>query len=230
MKALKNPKLRPVDNLTQVDKIEMSLQEYFRSENFQPGDAIPKETELAEAMGVSRTAVREAISRFRILGLIESRKNRGMIITQPDVLNNMERVMNPKLLDGGTMKEIFELRLVLEIGIGDLLFLRKNDANLARLDQIVTKEENTLDKKEKLKYDVEFHSMLYKISGNETILRFQAMLLPIFDYVYNLKVKSQVENNSYVTHRVLLNTLKNGTPGEFRNNMKNHLMEYFEVL
>lgn len=208
----------------------MSLQEYFRSENFQPGDAIPKETELAEAMGVSRTAVREAISRFRILGLIESRKNRGMIITQPDVLNNMERVMNPKLLDGGTMKEIFELRLVLEIGIGDLLFLRKNDANLARLDQIVTKEENTLDKKEKLKYDVEFHSMLYKISGNETILRFQAMLLPIFDYVYNLKVKSQVENNSYVTHRVLLNTLKNGTPGEFRNNMKNHLMEYFEVL
>jgi DNA-binding FadR family transcriptional regulator len=230
MKALKQPKLRPVDNLTQVDKIEMSLQEYFRSENFQPGDSIPKETALAEAMGVSRTAVREAISRFRILGLIESRKNRGMIITQPDVLNNMERVMNPKLLDGGTMKEIFELRLVLEIGIGDLLFLRKNDANLAKLDQIVTKEENTQDKKEKLKYDVEFHSMLYKISGNDTILRFQAMLLPIFDYVYNVKVKSQVENNNYVTHRVLLNTLKNGTPGEFRNNMKNHLMEYFEVL
>jgi len=67
-------KLRPVETLTQVDKIELSLEEYFRTENFGPGDSIPKEVDLAEAMGVSRTAIREAISRFRMLGIIESRK------------------------------------------------------------------------------------------------------------------------------------------------------------
>src|SRR5690606_33416178 len=100
---------------TQVDKIEMTLQEYFRSENFQPGDALPKELALAEAMGVSRTAIREALSRFRTLGIIESRKNRGMIFTKPDVFNNMERVLTPRLLDEETMNEIFEMRLVIEL-------------------------------------------------------------------------------------------------------------------
>jgi len=222
-------KLKPVENLTQVDKIEISLQEYFRSEDFSPGDSIPKEMELAKAMGVSRTAIREAIARFRILGIIESRKNRGMILTRPDILNNMQRLMDPQLLHGDTMKEIFEMRLVIEIGLADILFLRKTEAGLIKLEQIVEKEEKTESKNERIKYDVEFHSMLYEISQNETIHRFQKMLMPIFDYMdTELHVKSQVPNEEYASHRVLLNVLKNGTPEEFRSKMKNHLFNYFE--
>src|SRR4051812_1431760 len=114
-------KIKPVDNLTQVDKIERTLQEYFDKANFEPGDLLPKEIELAKALGVSRTALREALSRFRTLGIIESRKNKGMTLTMPDLFLNMERVMSPKLLDDRTMKDIFELRLVLEIGICELL-------------------------------------------------------------------------------------------------------------
>src|SRR6188474_2985447 len=97
--------LKPIENLSQVDKIEIRLEEFLKNENFNPGDPLPKEMDIAQALGVSRTAVREAISRFRMLGIIESRKNRGMIITRPDVLNNMERLMDPKLLDGETMKD-----------------------------------------------------------------------------------------------------------------------------
>lgn len=222
-------KLRPVENATQVDKIERTLEEYFRNENFAPGDAIPKETELAVAMGVSRTAIREALSRFKLLGIIESRKNRGMIITRPDVLNNMQRVMDSKLLDGNTMKEIFEMRLVIEIGLADILFLRKTDMSLNKLEEIVKKEESTKDKAKRLIFDVEFHSMLYEISQNETIRRFQTMLLPIFDYMNNeLHVKSQKQDQEYISHRVLLNELKDGTPEEFRNKMRKHLINYFE--
>lgn len=224
-------RIKPLDNLTQVDKIELSLQEYFRNENFLPGDPIPKEMELAEAMGVSRTAIREAISRFRTLGIIESRKNRGMIITRPDILSNMQKVLTPQLLDGDTMKEIFEMRLVLEMGIADILFLRKNDESLKELEDIVEKEERTANKVEKLKYDVEFHSMLYKISGNDTILRFQKLLSPIFDYVDNgLYVEKKEEASDAVSHRDLFNTLKNGTPEQFRQMMKRHLKNYFDKI
>ena len=231
LKTSKLSRLRPVENLTQVDKIEISLQEYFRTENFSPGDPIPKETELAVAMGVSRTAIREAISRFKILGIIESRKNRGMIITRPDVLNNMQRVMDPSLLDGETMKEIFEMRLVIEMGLADILFLRKTKASLTKLEQIVEQEENTDNKIERLKYDIEFHSMLYEIALNGTIQRFQKMLLPIFDYVYNgLHNKSEIKNSNYASHRVLLNVLENGNPEEFRSRMKDHLFSYFDKI
>lgn len=229
MKELKLNKLKPIKHLTQVDKVELSLEEYFRNENFIVGDPIPKEVELAEAMGVSRTAIREALSRFRLLGIIESRKNRGMIITRPDILNNMQRVMDPQLLDGGTMKEIFEMRLVIEMGLADILFLRRTEVNLKKIEQIVEKEEKTTSKIERLKYDVEFHSMLYEISQNNTIQRFQKLLLPIFDFMNNeLHVKSQIPDSEYVSHRVLLDSLKNGTPEDFRSKMKKHLLNYFE--
>lgn len=223
--------IKPITHLTQVDKVQQSLEDFFRDENFKPGDAIPKETELAEAMGVSRTAVREALSRFKILGIISSKKNRGMIVTQPDVLGSMSKILNSKLLDGQTMKDIFEFRLVIEMGIGDLLFVRKTPENLKELEQIVIKEEATDNKIERTNYDVQFHSTLYRISGNDTILRFQNLLLPVFDYVTNsLHVRSQQENEDYVSHRVLLNVLRTGTPEKFRNKMRAHLMQYFEKI
>jgi GntR family transcriptional repressor for pyruvate dehydrogenase complex len=232
MNRPKTLKLRPIEeSLTQVDKIEIRLQEYFRTENFLPGDPIPKEIELASVMGVSRTAVREAIARFKTLGIIESRKNRGMIITRPDLFNNMERVLDSKLLSGDIMKEIFEMRLVLEMGIGDIIFLKKTDETLIKLEGIVQKEEKTIDKIERLKYDIEFHSMLYEISGNTTIQRFQKMLIPIFNYVDNgLHANRQLDNEAFVSHRVLLNILKNGTSEEYRNKMRSHLSQYFDKI
>lgn len=229
--------LRPVENLSQVDKIEMSLQEFLRTGNFQPGDSLPKEMELAQAMGVSRTAIREALSRFRTLGIIESRKNRGMIMATPDVFNNMERVLDPQLLDDETMNEIFEMRLVIEVGLGDVLFLRKDDADLSKLEKIIEKEEKATKKIDIVKCDIEFHSMLYKLSGNKTIMRFQKILRPVFDHVYT-KLSTNTEafagnipdGINPVTHRDLLNTLRNGTPEQFRNQMRTHLMVYFKTL
>ncbi|MEO6964196.1 MAG: FCD domain-containing protein [Puia sp.] len=224
-------KIRPIVQVSQVDRIELNLQRYFRTENFLPGDVIPKETDLAKAMGVSRTAIRGAIARFKTLGIIESKRKTGMVISRPDVLINMERVVDSRLLDGVTMQEMFEMRLVLEMGLGDILFLRKTASGMARLEETVNKEENTKNKKELLKYDVEFHSQLYALAENKTIQRFQKILLPVFEYVNNsLRVPRQVKNSDYVSHRVLLNTLKNGTPDEFRKKMKSHLLNYFEKI
>jgi DNA-binding FadR family transcriptional regulator len=226
------PKLKPIETETQVDKIEKTLQQYFESANLQPGDLLPKETDLSKALGVSRTALREALSRFKTLGLIESKKNRGMTLTSPDLFLNMKRIMSPKLLEDRTMNDIFELRLVMEIGICELLFKRRNVENLEALKVIVEKDEKATSNKEILKYDIEFHSMLYKISGNETILRFEKLLNPIFNYVYN---ESQLEKQpllkkNEVSHRDLYNSLMNENPDEFRTKMKKHLSPYFEKI
>ncbi|HJW16406.1 MAG TPA: FCD domain-containing protein, partial [Flavisolibacter sp.] len=215
----------------QVDKIERTLQEYFDKANLQPGDILPKEIELAKALGVSRTALREALSRFKTLGIIESKKNKGMTLTFPDLFINMERVMSPKLLDDQTMQDIFELRLVLEIGICELLFKRKTAENLDELKEIVEKEETSTSNKEILKYDIEFHSMLYKISGNETMLRFQKLLYPIFNYVYQeSKLETKGLINNEISHRDLYNSLKKSNPDDFRTKMKKHLSPYLNKI
>ena len=66
--------------------------------------------------------------------------------------------MDPQLLVGGTMKEIFEMRLVIEMGLADILFLRKTESGLNKLEQIVEQEEKTESKNDLIKYDIEFHN------------------------------------------------------------------------
>ena len=223
-------KPKSISTLSLVDHVEQSLRAYFSEENLQPGDAIPKEVELAAAMGVSRTAIREALARLKTLGIVESRRNRGMILTHPDVLGNVKRVLDPMLLDSDTLIDIFELRLVLEMGLADFLFLRKDDKSLYELEGIVHREEATDDFLVKTKIDVEFHSKLYDISGNHTIQRFQKMLLPIFDYVYAGTKSDKPIPKDAVSHRQLLECLKQGTPDEFRRKMKIHLDVYFNKI
>ena len=65
---------------TLVDQVEESLINYFKEQGLRPGSSIPPETELASALGVARTVLREALSRFKMTGMIESRTKREMIL------------------------------------------------------------------------------------------------------------------------------------------------------
>ena len=59
------------DSISLVDKVEARRVELLQHRKLKVGDIIPKEVELAELLGVSRTVIREALLRFRVMGLIE---------------------------------------------------------------------------------------------------------------------------------------------------------------
>lgn len=218
-----------IEATTMADMVELRLRQYLKKKAFKPGDALPKELELAEALDVSRNVVREALSRLRMLGMIESKKKRGMVLTEPDILGGFERVMDPLLLDHKTLGDLFELRLVLEMGLADLLFVRKTKKDIDELESIVNKEINKVQKPFQVKFEIAFHGKLYQMTGNETFMRFQKILLPVFEYVVaeEQKINGLAKVGS-VTHRDLLELLKNGGPEDFRNGMKEHLSPHFE--
>jgi len=226
-----NIDLARIESSTMADVVELRLREFLKKKSFRPGDALPKEQELADALGVSRNVVREALSRLRMLGMIETKKKRGMILAQPDILGSFERVLDPLILGEETLQDIFELRLVLEMGLADLIFLRKTDDDIRELEEIVRKEVNQVQKPFLVKNEIAFHGKLYQMTGNKTYLRFQSMLLPIFEYVldYEIKTNGKVEVGK-VTHRDLVQLLKTGTSEDFRQGMKEHLRPHFSRL
>lgn len=223
--------LEPLVNLTMTDRVEAQLGKYFKDKGLKPGDAIPKEIEIAEALGVSRNIVREALSRFKMLGMIETKKKRGMIMTQPDILTSLERVIDPFILSDSTRKEIFELRLVLEMGLADLLYARIKPKEIELLKKIVDKEGKAINDKERVQCDIDFHATLYKIAGNELLRRFQKLLLPVFDYevAYESKLNGPAPAGK-VTHKELVNILEKGTANEFRSAMYEHLKPHFDKI
>lgn len=224
--------IKPMDTSSLVDKVEDSLVDLLQKRKLSVGDVIPKEIELAEALGVSRTVVREALTRLRIMGLIESKKKKGSVITSPDIFGLMSKSMNPHILAPDTLKEIFEIRLVLEIGMADLLFHRITKEDIAALRQIVSDEPPaTQYHLFNIEHEIAFHGKLYEITGNETLKKFQKMLLPVFDYVHNSGLlKKQPMLKTFVSHKELVEILENGSPEQFRNGMRSHLENHFTRL
>lgn len=223
--------ITPIPSSTMADMVEECLRDFLKKKALRPGDSLPKEQELAEALGVSRNVVREALSRLRMLGMIETKKKRGIVLTQPDILGSFERVLNPLMLDENTLQDIFELRLVLELGLADLIYLHKTEQDLKELEVIVNQEVNQIQKPFKERNEIAFHGKLYQMTRNQTYLRFQRMLLPVFEYVldYELKNKDRVEVGK-TTHRDLFQILRDGTSEDFRKGMKDHLSPHFNRL
>ncbi len=225
--------LKPLTNLSLVDKVEIRITEYIKSNKLEVGDTIPKEMEFAEALGVSRTVVREALTRLRTIGIIDSKKHKGMVLSQPDFIENFEKIMETNLVGDDTLKDIFELRLIMEMGMVDLVFARKTEEDILELGKIVDEMEK--DKIEShvfsLKNEVAFHGKLYEMSGNKTLHRLQNILLPVFQYVHNHKLqdaKTYTYTKKFVSHRQLLDYLKEGNKEKFRKGLARHLEPHFD--
>ncbi len=222
-------KLRPIINYSLTDQVETKLLDLFKKEDLRSGDPIPKENELCEAMGVSRTVIREALTRLKTIGLIESKKNKGMILTEPDLLIGLDKLLQPKILSEETLQDMFEMRLALEMGIAELVFARIKPQDIVDLKAILKTEK---DYKEDFEMDFEarFHGRIYAIARNNTLLRFQSMLLPIFKYVHDkgLKLKEEELPKNYVTHSIIVKVLETGNPEKYRDAMKRHLKVHFD--
>ena len=221
--------LKAIDTSSLVDKVEMRLIEVFLYKELKPGDSIPKETELASIMGVSRTVIRESLNRLKTMGLIESKKHSGTIIKSPDLSAILSKSLIPRILDNKTLMDVFEIRLALEVGMADFIFARKTDGDIRELEEIVEIEP---DHSDNMLFDVDhemkFHGKLYQMTGNTTLEEFQNLLLPVFQHVYNvglLKVKGKRKRHK--SHKELVALLRKGTTDEFREGMRRHLENHF---
>jgi GntR family transcriptional regulator, transcriptional repressor for pyruvate dehydrogenase complex len=220
--------IEKITHKTMAEVVEIRLREYLKKQAFKPGDALPTEMELSEALGVSRNVLREALSRLRMLGMIESRKKRGMILASPDILGSFERVLDPAIIDENTLRDIFEIRLTLEMGLADLLYIRKTKKDVEELEKIALTQSVTEGPETfRIKNEIAFHGKIYQMTGNETLKRFQSLLLPTFGYLVSLE---KVPIIGKVTHIDLVKILKNGSKEEFRQGMHSHLQHHFDKL
>jgi len=105
--------LKAIEKTNLVEVVEQKILNIVRKNNLSIGDSLPAELELTEGLGVSRSVVREALSRLRMLGLLESRKKRGMVIAEPDVFGGCSQVLDAAFLNEKTQRDLCEMRITL---------------------------------------------------------------------------------------------------------------------
>src|SRR4051812_33557758 len=117
-------------NLT--DRVAAVLQEEITNGSLKPGDVLPPEQLIADRLGVSRTVLREAVSRLKADGLVQSKQGRGLV-----VLNNRpSSVLRLHAAGEHDLEEliaIVELRLGFEIEAAAFAAVRRDDSDLAEM-------------------------------------------------------------------------------------------------
>lgn len=220
-------------NTTLVDSVEESLISYFKEQGLRPGCSIPNEMELAASLGVGRAVLREALSRFKMTGMIVSRTKKGTVLGEPSLLGGMKRCINPLLMNESTLCDILEFRVALEIGISDNIFRNLTDADVAELKEIVEMSQVIGNNKYAPVSEHRFHTKLYEITGNKIITEFQDIIYPVLDFVkekyrdFLEPIEKELERaGALVTHRDLLKYIENRDLKGYKKAIEEHFRLY----
>ena len=81
--AFKVERLAVSESLT--DRVCEALTQLIRGNDFPPGSRLPSEMGMAGRFGVSRTVIREAVSRLKSEGLVETRQGSGVFVREENM-------------------------------------------------------------------------------------------------------------------------------------------------
>jgi len=214
--------LGELQTVTLADGVENRLLEYMRQASLNPGDPLPKEEELASHLNVSRHIVREGVSRLKALGLIESRKKRGMVMKHPSAFTGLRKLAEADLFNLREREEFMELRVALELGMCDFIFARKTPEKLANLRKVAGLPNSSI---QKFTTEIDFHTCLMEIGGNQIASQFREILANVFKPVYEGKEHINKALRT-PTHHEICDILEHGTFEEFHAVMRKHFEPY----
>jgi GntR family transcriptional repressor for pyruvate dehydrogenase complex len=114
-----------------ADRVAEVLTDEITSGRLSPGDRLPTEIQLVKQLGVSRTVVREAVSRLRNAGLVEPRQGAGVFVLEPRVqpLDLSVEAQRTK----ASVLQIVEVRQAMEGEAAALAATRGTPENIRRI-------------------------------------------------------------------------------------------------
>lgn len=154
------------------EQIVQQIEESVLNGSLKPGDQLPAERDLAQRLGVSRTAVREAVKTLREKGLVEAYSGRGTFITNGTsqaARQSFDLMVKIGQQEGSP--HLAELRLILEPGIAAIAAERAEEEDLSAMREAVA----VMDRSQKdpdpfIEADLDFHLALAEAAANPLIL------------------------------------------------------------
>jgi GntR family transcriptional regulator, transcriptional repressor for pyruvate dehydrogenase complex len=167
MKAIEN--LVPLDPLHKTrlhEGIVKQLQMKILSGEFQAGDKLPPERDLAESLNVNRATLREALKKMEMLELVQIRHGDGVYVMNYLESGNLE-LLRPLMMAGGVIdidivKGLLYLRRLILPDVAYQAALNRTDEDLAEMES-VTNHDNGLSLNDR---DMLFYKLIASASRN----------------------------------------------------------------
>jgi GntR family transcriptional regulator, transcriptional repressor for pyruvate dehydrogenase complex len=188
------------------------------------GEKIPPERELAAALGVSRTTLREAMLELEIRGLVSRRPGRGTVVLESGSGDQESRLSAALGEAQRDFTEVMEMRRAIEPGIVALAATKANDMDIELLEELIAAAEAETSAARLLDLDVKFHIQVADLAKN-------SLLSELMRTVSNAAASSRRlgfqgsgrKSASLSGHRAIIEALRTGDSKAAESAMAQHL-------
>lgn len=195
---------------------------------YSAGDRLPTEREFSEQLGISRASVRQALTGLAAMGLVESRPGDGSYVIE-------RRTDFTWQLDAASALEILEGRRAIEAGTARLAALRRTEADLAELTEIVqAMDEQVKDGVHPVDTDRQFHRTIAVASHNPVLLQAMEALVKQMEgpewhriKLWGLRGEEQTARIQH-QHRQILEAIRNQDEHQAETRIQEHIDRIIE--
>lgn len=199
-----------VENRTLAEQVYQYLRSEIMGERVAPGSEL-SEVAIAEALGISRGPVREAMGRLRAEGLVEVRPRRGAVVAS---------------LTRKEFLEAYQVRIALEVlAIREGVAKRTPEAVVA-IEELMTAMEKAAakDEDEFFALNRKLHRAFCELSGNETLLNiYDRLIARMVRYSHrSARLRGDLVSSTK-EHRAIVEALKAGDAEGAARLMEEHI-------
>jgi GntR family transcriptional regulator, transcriptional repressor for pyruvate dehydrogenase complex len=151
------------------EEVAEVLIDMIKSGQLKSGDKLDSVQQLAENFQVGRSAVREALSALRAMGLVEMHQGEGTYVREFDSSMLSLPIYIAALMKKDDVKQLLEVRRILEVGAVEAAASRRTDEQLKEIKTALDQMHSASDEELGEEADFRFHMAIAKASQNELL-------------------------------------------------------------
>lgn len=214
---------------TSTDDVHDRIRTMIHGGQLRPGDRLPAERRLSEMFAVSRSTLREALSRLRAEGYVEVRRgvDGGTFVT--GLAQPYARWLAQMADDESLLREIIDVRTAVESQVAWLAAERRTAEDLQRLAAAIDFDGDELSPGEFRESDSRFHGLLADAAGSPRLRRLmEAARGELFTPASEPLILRGTIARSHHEHHEILAAVRDGNGELAARRMRDHLHATFD--
>ena len=222
------PAVRPLVAERLSDRLAARLGDEIDAGRLRPGDRLPTEQRLADAHGVSRTVVREAVHQLKSRGLLRSRQGSGVYVTAPPPVEALKLDLS-LIASIDDVMQVREVRRALEAETAALAAERATRLQVAALRRALRAiDRSAAEGRDGVEEDLAFHRLLAQAAGNPHFGRILEFLEQYSEEAMRVTRRNDATRAEFVEavrleHRAIVDAIDAGDPTLARRRAIQHM-------
>ena len=203
---------------------------YINENGLQPGDQLPNEVDLMNKLKVGRGTIREAIKSLNSKGVVIIKRGIGTFVADQPGISDDPLGFTFETDKTKVLMDALEVRLLIEPQMIIKTIDNISAKQLKELSDLADEIESLINKnKDYTVQDIEFHTLLARVSGNRVIGKLIPIIAGAIEQAIDVTDKSLVQE-TIITHRLIVEAVANKVKEGASKAMARHIQDNIDIL